>query len=204
MRLSGFASLLVLLGCGDGLVDGSYPGEPVFTISGLVRYEDAGEELPEEPIIAGIMWEGLDEDEDIDLGPALRIATTFPARYQLDLFAAPPESLEPTLESAWLAMPVLYADSGGDEFFDPAIDEVWGGAQGGWVLYTEETWSPTPPDDAEPPPGDAPEIPVFEPGFHVVYFEDGCPGSMPTAGDALDFDLYVRQADGENVGEPCD
>lgn len=204
MRPSGFASALLLAGCGDGLVDGHYAGVPLFTLSGLVRYEEAEIELPDEAIIAGIMWEGLDEGEVIDLGPALKIETTFPARYTLDIYAPPPGELEPTLPGAWLANPVLYADSGDDQFFDPAVDEVWGGAQGGWVLYTTEGWTPEAPDDLPPPPEGQGEIPYFEPGFHAVYFADGCPGSSVTAGDASDFDLYVRSIDEEGMTEPCD
>ncbi len=184
--------LFLLAACGDGVVDGTYPGEQLFELGGLVRYE-GGVELPDAPLYVTVLWEPLAEDGYSWL-PPLEVETTFPARYALSLYAPPPEHILADAVGQPGGGPVgavvLFADEGDDGTFDPDQDALAGGTDEVVLLYLSEEWT------AEAPAGsDAPDPVTFEPGYHAVSFDGGCPGEGPArAEDAAAVDLYVSDA----------
>jgi hypothetical protein len=85
MLLSGLGSFL--MGCTDGVADGTYAGEPLMTLSGLVRYTNTNE-IPEVPLLATILWQPPSDEDYYE--PPLRVETVFPARYSLSIYEPPP------------------------------------------------------------------------------------------------------------------
>lgn len=130
-----FARILpvfLLLGCG-GLAGADWRGERLFTISGDV--------LTLEPVdLSGnlrvaLFW-AWDDERPVE--QSVVVETSFPAHYQLDVYAWPPE--EAMFAAPWstvelaIGVPLLYDDADGDERYDVG-EALVGGPQESGVLY---------------------------------------------------------------------
>ena len=129
---------LALLGSGCGsLADGSYLGEPLFTLSGSVMTSD-GLGVDEEDLRVSIFWAG---DEQTVEETATVLTTSFPARYELSIYAYPPDRA--LIEAPWsdgayaVGMPLLYLDRNGDGRWSGDDEPMVGGAEEEVVLYAE-------------------------------------------------------------------
>jgi len=172
MRPSGCAEraralpLLLVCACGDPLVEGDYPGEPLLTLTGLVRYADDYDE-PDAPILVAVLWS---EDQDSSQeGVAVRVSTQFPGEYSLDLYNPPddallePTPLDPDLLSG-IAAPVVYADEDGDEVYTSGVDSIWGGTDEAAILYLSADLAP--PEGVTNPDGSPAD--TIAAGFHII------------------------------------
>ncbi len=155
------ASLALLLaaslgGCGDGLLDARYRGEPLFAYSGQLASSGA------EPVYvfalrAGVFWlpydptaqrvpgtestviEGFDRIEGIAPDAALveqasiAVAVRFPGYFDLNVFAAPPADVHTTADGLSYGVLLVYEDRDGDARFD--VGELVGGGPSQLVYY---------------------------------------------------------------------
>jgi len=131
------ASLALATGCGP-LADGSYPGEVLFTLSGNVMTGD-GLDYFEEDLRVSVFWAG---DEQTTEERNVVLSTSFPARYELEIYAYPPDSA--MIEAPWsqgqyaVGMPLLYLDRDGDGRWSGEEEPLVGGADEEVVLFAEE------------------------------------------------------------------
>jgi len=146
----------VLGGCGP-LADGAYLGEPLFTLRGNVLTGD-GLDYGDEDLRVSVFWAGDDhttEERNVAL------TTSFPARYELSIYAYPPD--EAMLDAPWsggayaVGLPLLYLDEDGDGRWSEDTDPLVGGASEEVVLFAED-------------PGDEVDEEVHE-GFQRMYTE---------------------------------
>jgi len=123
--------------CGP-LADGSYLGEPLFTLSGNVVTSDGGD-YQDADLRVSVFWAGDDattEEHNVVL------TTEFPARYELQLFAYPPASA--MLDAPWsdgnyaVGMPLLYLDDDGDGRWSGEGEPLVGGSAEEVVLFAQE------------------------------------------------------------------
>lgn len=183
---AGLAALLTA--CGDGLVDDRYPGEPVLTISGQVRSETT-QDFPDAPLNVAILWE-IHTPGDFSYQPPLEVTTTFPARYRLSLYEAPPDAV--WLDSAdggrfAMAAVVLYLDESGDGRMG-ADEPMLGGTEDVVLYYNTVDYAFGPPDGTQLD---------LSPGFHAVRFTNGCPENGPVVEQAADqVDIFLSDNDG--------
>ncbi|MCB9687859.1 MAG: hypothetical protein H6738_18950 [Alphaproteobacteria bacterium] len=122
----------LLMGCG-GLAGADWRGERLFSISGDV--------LSLEPVdLSGnlrvaLFW-AWNEDQPVE--QSVVVETSFPAHYQLDVYAWPPE--EAMFTAPWsnvelaIGVPLLYDDADDDGRYDPG-EALVGGPQESGVLY---------------------------------------------------------------------
>lgn len=175
----------LLQGCGDGLYDATYAGEPLFEISGVVRYE-TDEELPTDTLDVTIAW-GMLASEEQAYESLVEVETAFPGRYSLRVFAPPPdETLQASDAGIGIAfgVPLLVLR-------DTDPPEPVGGSSTFILIYVESEI--VPPDDAPlTPDGTAP--PTWAAGFQVAEIRDGqCADTkLPYSQGVADaVDLYV-------------
>lgn len=194
---------LLLIGCSDALVDGTWPGEALLSLEGPVQQQgqasaDAGEAIDASGTLRmALLWSRPGEGD----GPARPVATVaaqtvstaeFPARYRLELYA-PPEAgaLGAADVSGKVAIGtlVVYVDSDGDQTYDTAVDTLVGGGVGRLLLYS--------PDGASD--GHFGEVPA---GYSRMRLADKAGGSCSPGGPPpavvpdLDPELPVRVASG--------
>lgn len=175
------ASLLTLTACGDPLADGTYPGSPLFQISGTV-YADASQAPPIEGVQVTLLWGPNDEGSWQE---SLGLNTTFPSRFELTLYAPPPTDLmSPLGAGLGVGSPVLYTDDDHDGVFDRDRDTLVGGSEDKLVLYV----------------GDEAEITdtgsqwAAELGYHMVQLTEGdCLSTLEAAEetDPQSVDLFL-------------
>lgn len=144
------ATVGLLCGCSDALVDGDWPGEALLTLQGAVQQkpEKAGEEAsaPSGTLRMALLWSQLGASS----GPQQPLATVaaqtlstavFPARYRLDLYAPPADdALGDASVHGQVAVGtvVVYVDADGDGAFDAAVDSLIGGGVGRLLLYSPD------------------------------------------------------------------
>lgn len=172
-------------GCGDGLYDATYPGEPLFEISGVVRYE-TDEDLPTDTLDVAIVWGAAAGEEQV-FESLIKVETAFPGRYALQIFAPPPDDTMRDSETGVgvaFGVPLLVLR-------DTDPPEPVGGSSSFIVLYLESEM--VPPDDAPPlPNGEAP--PIWPAGFQIAEIQpEQCADTkLPYTQAAADsVDLYV-------------
>ncbi len=194
MPRSGFVSVLALaglsMGCGPGFVDGSYTGEELFRIEGLVRYDES-RPVPDETVGTTVLWKA--PDTHAGQTASGRVQTTFPARYSLSLYTPPDTEQVEVIDEMTVGAVVLYHDENGDgerQGEEPLV----GGSPGAALLYTWRTLGENQDSGS----------PVFEPGFYVIIWEVGAceragQGHMHVL-DPLEFDLYLGTEDYVHFG----
>ena len=140
MSVSGFAELLLLLGCAP-LQDGRYLGEPLLEVEGEILQQISLSELEGEPT-AAVIWTpgatGGPETPPEEREPPIPlqheqvwVRTSFPANFQLQLFDDPPdEALHEDRQGAQLASGtvVLFMDLDGDGLADWGEEGLVGAA----------------------------------------------------------------------------
>ena len=146
--------LLLLLACGDALVDRRYKGEPLLKVRGSVISDFTPEELEltDGPLAVALDWAELDESTSAPRVSAV-VTTDFPARYTLRLYEPPPDRAyfdAPWSEGARVAVatPILYMDEDRDGTWDAGEEQVVGGAHDIVLLHTRK---PLRIDAVEPP-----------------------------------------------------
>ena len=172
MRL--LIAISLLAGCGDGLTDGTFPGDPLITLSGFIQDQtplgsddddDTTARLPRSPIKVAIFWSqgGLSgagsEVSGVEQQAIAR--SIFPAEFTLSIYSPPhPSVLFDAAGSGKLALGMLvaYADTDRDGLYDKNTDRVIGGARGSAVIYSPEG-------------GSDPQYGPFDAGFTRVHFE---------------------------------
>lgn len=138
-----------LAGCGDAAVDGRWPGEPLYTITGWVELESATTSAIDDTqrasgeLRVGIFWaptKGIDFQLETAVEQDVSTAGTFPARFTVTLYEPPPDALlHPVIDgSGELAQALLlaYLDQDGDGAWDRASEPLIGGASQRLLLYT--------------------------------------------------------------------
>lgn len=147
-----FAATLLGMGCDGTLVEGTYHGEPLLTVSGAVRLVGKSTSGAEEPdsfpagtLKLAVVWLGQDSGSPAELvltaiDQHITLVPVFPARYSLSLYTPPPAAASlGTGASGSYAVAVLaaYVDANGNGSFDRDVDRLIGGATGQRViLYT--------------------------------------------------------------------
>lgn len=150
-RLTSAATLLGL-GCDGALVEGSYHGEPLLTVSGEVRLvgksTSGGEEpdgFPAGTLKLAVVWLGPRSESSTELvltviDQRITLVPVFPARYSLALYSPPPPTASlgaGTSGTYAVAVLAAYVDANGNGRFDRDVDRLIGGATGQRViLYT--------------------------------------------------------------------
>lgn len=131
----------MLVGCGDPLVDGSYPGEPLMTLEGSVYFVGTSAFFGDDPaeLRIAVFWAGGEVGEGEQ---QVAVDASFPAEYTLDLLKRPPASAH--LEMPWargarvaVGTPVLYYDVDEDGRWSEA-DTLAGGNSGLGVLHVDD------------------------------------------------------------------
>lgn len=188
-----------LLGCGDGLLDAGYRGEPLFHFEGRVA-TDGSPLTATGPLRAGVFWlpydpttldaafaertpiERLERLPGLAPGAALveqdaiRVAVTFPGVFAINLFAPPPAGLGPVR----YAVVLLYADADGNGRMGPG--ERVGGATSTLLMHAARA---LPADAAQNPLGEP-----IAPGYAALHLPLRC--GAPPPDDAIDPVYGVR------------
>jgi hypothetical protein len=164
------APLILLLGCGDRLVDGRYPGEPLLTVGGQVLVSAALDSAVNPEIT--LLWTNFAGSSRVE--SSLQVDTHFPSAFTLSVFQPPPDSVigTPVPGGATLALGVflLYDDTNGDAaftvgsdppigagedahvawFLEPGAEAPWAEAETYYVDHALPSCGP-PPEGADPP-----------------------------------------------------
>lgn len=192
--LAWLAALTALSGCGgDGLVDLSYRGEPVFSIKG--RVDDIAEKNPVEVGVElrvsmfwspdGTLGAGLDKLVE---QRSVAVDVTFPSTFRIDFFDGPDPAIHPGAD--WVAGIVgVYLDRNGDGVYTPGHtpSELVGGADLDVVLYVAR----------DVPPDDSPTGRTLPAGFHVT------PLPLPCQRSSFFGALPDPVACGVDIGAAC-
>lgn len=135
-------------GCGDALVDGSYPGEALFTISGWVNITTAPENISKDPdggaLRVAVFWAPAKDATQYNLPAAVEQTVgadgTFPARFKLSLFEPPSDAVLRSESDGSgqfaVALIVAYLDSNGNHRWDQGSENLIGGAEQRVLMYT--------------------------------------------------------------------
>ena len=135
---SGCFSLLTA--CGDGLVSGDYPGEPLVDIVGEVLHERPIGVDVDHPMIS-LFWR--DDAGGVQVEQSGQVDTHFPARYVLSLYLPPfsgviqPQTGLQGAEGA-IGVLLLYQDNDNDGQWDPENDNVIGASDRAIAWFNEE------------------------------------------------------------------
>lgn len=177
--------LLSALGCGDPLVGGLYPGEPLFQISGQVQVE-SDQEQPSKGVQVSALWGPEDE---LDWQTTIDLSTTFPDRFLMTLYAPPPSGVDDTPLGPGLSVGalVLYVNDDGEVGFSRGSDTLVGGSGDQLLIYVSE-------DAAEADTGVAWSS---TPGYHTGRLVRGDCLTVASAieeTDPLDVKLYLSDA----------
>ncbi len=134
-------ALLLLAGCGEGLVDPDYRGEPLFRLEGQIRsVVELPPEVREAPIRASVFW-----NPEVRPGAPARLleqASTsaevrFPATFVMTFFRPPePQHFAAVQPPQAVGLILVYADLDADGRYDPERDRLVGGTREIGVLYT--------------------------------------------------------------------
>lgn len=128
-----------LMGCGDGVVAGDFPGDPLFRVEGIV-------EVPPAPLAndidygVTIGWAG---GATVDT-PGSFIDTSFPAFYSLELYQPPPAGTPAIVEIDGVlvqaAVVFLYSDEDMDGAWDADSEPFVGASSPFMLTYQSEPW----------------------------------------------------------------
>jgi hypothetical protein len=141
------AIVALLVGCGDGLVDGDYRGEPLLKIQGSVITDSSPEELdwPDGELRISLHWaqwsgeSGFGSYDSDDL----ETITSFPARYELNVYQPPPQ--EARFSPHWagdreiaVGTPLLYVDRNDNFLWDSEDEPMVGGSYDVVAVYLDD------------------------------------------------------------------
>ncbi|MCA9539351.1 MAG: hypothetical protein KC620_10720 [Myxococcales bacterium] len=167
------AALAVTVGCGDGLLDQQYQGEPMFTFAGQVA-SDGAQPVYVAPLRAAVFWlpydptqlgaafaertpidrldrlPGLDANAHLVEQATIAVAVRFPGVFSINIFAPPPAEAIATDARLRFGVVLLYEDRDGDERMTPG--EVVGAAPRQLVLFADQDLAA---DDTHNPTGAA-------------------------------------------------
>ena len=131
----------LLAGCDAALVDGTYRGEPLLTLSGDVRLvekpTDAPTPFPSGTLRLAVLWQGsagASADALVVSGveQSVSLVAVFPARYEVAIHTPPPDAalVHDAAGAYALAVMAAYVDANENGTFDRDIDKLVGGATG--------------------------------------------------------------------------
>lgn len=142
------ATAALFAACGDALVDGTYPGEALFTISGWVNLTTAPENISKDPdggsLRVAVFWAPAKDATQYNLPAAVEQTVgadgTFPARFKLSLYEPPSNAVlraeaDGSGEFA-VALIVAYLDANGNHRWDQGSENLIGGAEQRVLMYT--------------------------------------------------------------------
>ncbi len=162
--------LWLLLGCGDVLVDGDYPGEPLLTVTGQILVEATISE-DVSPSVA-LFWTQAGSATRTET--SVEVTTRFPAYFELNAYQPPVDAdffTDPQGLHLALGVLLLYDDTAQDGTLDVDTDTVIGAA----ADDAHVVWFPDPPE-AQP---DTPED-----RYLVAHGVPECQGPPDTADEA--------------------
>lgn len=188
LRSVSVLALCVFASCGEPAVDGRWPGEALFTLSGTVRLEAAPVAMGEPPsgtLRIGIFWaatKGSALSLEAAIEQEVSATATFPSRFEVRIYVPPPRALLHDSEDGQgrlaRALILAYLDQDEDRSWDRDREPLVGGAAGVMLVYTPEGLT-----GADPGPLTA--------GYHVVRMGGGCGGPALVADDLTEVDLTV-------------
>lgn len=152
-------------GCGDGLVNGEYRGEPLFRFQGVIF--SIMDQLPEESSIrVAIAWipraKGLSFDDGVIEQNSVSMTIRFPSLLEVNIFHPPqPEAFGDKKEYAWGYI-IVYEDWNDNQRFEP--EELLGGSPWRGILYAPQDV----PQDRSPTGGILPK------GFSLLHLPFEC------------------------------
>ncbi len=132
-------ALAVTLGCGDGLVERGFRGDPLFSFEGLVTFWGLFQGVDE--FRASVFWSKTGEPtlelQELQEHTSASITVEFPAAFEMRLFQPP--NLVDRVRPYTLGMILAYEDGNQSSTFDAG--EFAGGASGAVLFYTERELS---------------------------------------------------------------
>jgi hypothetical protein len=139
------SSMLMLTGCGDPLVDGTWRGEPLMVIEGSIMLANPEEPngWPEGDLRVALFW--ANSFGDMQLEQDVGVEAQLPSRYRMEIYSPPPE--EAFFYAPWedlgqvaIGNPLLYVDQNGDGMWQEESELLVGGAPDiALVFATDET-----------------------------------------------------------------
>lgn len=185
--------MALLVGCGDVLVAGDYPGEPLLVVTGQVLVAESLQAAGS-PSVA-LLWTEAGTDNRAET--AVEVTTRFPSYYELRVYQPPTESdffEDPVGDRLALGVILLFDDIDGDGHFRVGTDAAIGTAEATHVAWftAPPHGQPDAPTEAYlvghglpscrggPPDGDTAEDSAGEP-----------PGGLPVQAGVGEADLVV-------------
>ncbi|MEZ4434265.1 MAG: hypothetical protein R3F65_17815 [bacterium] len=201
------ALALALVGCGDGLLDDGYRGEPRFTYAGQMATSGA-EPIYTHPLRAGIFWLpydptalfaegseatyidrferlGLPADKRLVEQRSIAVAVAFPGYFELNVFGDPPPAAHVAANGVSYGVLLIYEDRDESGAFDDG--ELAGGGPSQMVYFARRPM--TLDDPANPLERDV------SPGYGLIELPLRCGAPLPDY--PLDPDVNAR------VGAAC-
>ena len=134
--------MIVLLGCGDALVDQTYRGEPIIRLEGQLRSFEPARPTTN-AFYVSVFWsvngETIIEPSMLVEQDSVGVKVEFPNSFLLNVFDVPPDSAKVSAPikgtDYWLGMILIYEDVNGNGKFDSA--ELRGGAEDTILIYTK-------------------------------------------------------------------
>jgi hypothetical protein len=167
------AGALLLVACGDPLVEQGYRGAPLYTFTGQIGSVSGGSTF-EAPVRAAVFW-SIDGTTNLhgDLveQSAIALAVRFPGTFEINVF-------EPPRDVPWkdpqapvrVGLVLVYEDVNGNHRLDPG--ELRGGARNEALLYVERAV----------PAAASPTGRALAPGFQAQRLPMPCGVPSATAG----------------------
>ena len=144
--LTSLLTALALVGCDAAAVDGSYQGEPLFTVSGWVRVESLDGPLEQRGRLRmAVLWASPEWGSprfDVISSVAERVdaSGSFPARYELTLYAPPADSLirpgaDPSGDAYAVGVLAAFEDANDDGRWDSGAERLIGAVMNTAIVY---------------------------------------------------------------------
>lgn len=183
-------ALSLMVSCGEPAVDGRWPGEALFTLSGTVRLEPERIATPEPPsgtLRVGIFWaatKGATLSLEAAIEQEVAATATFPARFEVRIYVPPPPTLLHGSEDGEgriaRALVLAYLDQDADRAWDRDREPLVGGAAGVMLVYSPEGLSGA-------------DFGPLTAGYHAIRMGGGggCGGPPLLAEDLSEIDLTV-------------
>lgn len=169
-RALALGSLVAGIGCGDPLVDGSYPGESLFSVISTVKVHlvDEAQQVQGDLRVAMFWMVGPsghdDPDSHLDIPEQAVLISRLPGYYGFNLYEAPPESVMIDDGDGRYAIGtlLLYLDAGRDGVWDRKDDWLIGAVPESAYLFTRDGAS-------------LDGLGEFAPGYHVLHVDRADP-----------------------------
>lgn len=152
--LTSLLAALALVGCDAAAVDGSYQGEPLFTVSGWVRVESLDGPLEQRGRLRmAVLWASPEWGSprfDVITSVAERVdaSGSFPARYELTLYAPPADSLirpdaVPSGDAYAVGVLAAFEDANDDGRWDSGAERLIGAVMNTAIVYAPSEGTPS-------------------------------------------------------------